>query len=135
MVTSFIRYLFKKIWFLVFQIKMKNEKWTSNLNFNVQLFWKSKNHFQCVKSVQLQSFLWSVFSRMWTEYREILCISPYSVRMQENTDQKKLCMWTLFPQCLFYVLCLNFSAETKTNFISNFVFQFLKKKKEITINK
>ena len=129
MVTSFIRYLFKKIWFLVFQIKMKNEKWTSNLNFNVQLFWKSKNHFHCVKSVQLQSFLWSVFSRMWTEYREILCISPYSVRMQENTDQKKLCMWTLFPQCLFHVLCLNFSAETKTNFISNFVFQFLKKKK------
>ena len=26
--------------------------------------------------------------------------SPYSVQMQENTDQKKLCIWTLFPQCI-----------------------------------
>ena len=25
-------------------------------------------------------------------------ISPYSVRMQENTDQKKLRIWTLFTQ-------------------------------------
>ena len=54
MATSFIRYLFKWIWFFVFQIKMKNKKQTSNLNFNVQLFWKSKNHlFWCFLS-QLQ---------------------------------------------------------------------------------
>ena len=33
---------------------MKNEKQTSNLNFNVQLFWKSENHlFWCFLS-QLQ---------------------------------------------------------------------------------
>ena len=30
---------------------------------------------------------WSAFSRIWTEYGEILCISPYSARMRENTDQ------------------------------------------------
>ena len=36
----------------------------------------------CVKSVQIRSFFWSVFSRIWT------IISPYSVRMRENTDQK-----------------------------------------------
>ena len=30
---------------------------------------------------------WSVFSRIRTEYREILPISPYSVRMRENTYQ------------------------------------------------
>ena len=29
----------------------------------------------------------------------ILRISPYSVRMRENTDQKKLRIWTLFTQC------------------------------------
>ena len=33
-------------------------------------------------------FLWSVFSFIWTEYGEIRSISPYSVRMRENTDQK-----------------------------------------------
>ena len=30
---------------------------------------------------------WSASSRIWTEYREILRISPYSVRMRENVDQ------------------------------------------------
>ena len=30
---------------------------------------------------------WSVFSHIWTEYVEILRISPYSVRLRENTDQ------------------------------------------------
>ena len=30
---------------------------------------------------------WYVFSRIRLEYREILRISPYSVRMQGNTDQ------------------------------------------------
>ena len=44
--------------------------------------------FRYVKSVQIRSFLWPVFSRIWTEYGEILHISPYSVRMQKNTEQK-----------------------------------------------
>ena len=33
-------------------------------------------------------FFWSVFPRIRTEYGEIRSISPYSVRMWENTDQK-----------------------------------------------
>ena len=33
-------------------------------------------------------FFWSVFSRIQTEYEEIRSISPYSVQMPENTDQK-----------------------------------------------
>ena len=43
-------------------------------------------------------FFWSVFSRIRTEYGEIRSISPYSVPMRQNTDQKKLCIWTLFTQ-------------------------------------
>ena len=46
-----------------------------------------KTNLHCVKSVQIQSYFWSVFSRIRTEYGEILRISPYSVRMRENTDQ------------------------------------------------
>ena len=41
-----------------------------------------------MKSVQIRSFFWSVFSRIRTEYGKILRISPYSVRMRENMDQK-----------------------------------------------
>ena len=37
-----------------------------------------------VKIVQIRSFFWSVFFHIRTEY----CISPYSVQMRENTDQK-----------------------------------------------
>ena len=53
----------------------------------------------CVKSVQIRTFFWSVFPRIRTEYGEIRSISPYSVRMRENTDKKKLRIWTLFWQC------------------------------------
>ena len=45
---------------------------------------------RCVKSVQIRSFFWSVFSHIWTEHREIRSISPYSVRVLENKDRKKL---------------------------------------------
>ena len=66
----------------------------------------------CVKSVQIRSFFWSVFSRIRTEYEEILRISPYSVRMRENTDQKKLRIWTLFTQwdfaAWFAIFCVSF---------------------------
>ena len=41
----------------------------------------------------------SIFSRIRTEYRKIRIISPYSVRMWKNRDQKKLRIWTLFMQC------------------------------------
>ena len=54
---------------------------------------------RCVKSIQIRSFFWSVFTRIPIEYREIPSISPYSVRMQENTYQKKLPIWTNFTQC------------------------------------
>ena len=33
-------------------------------------------------------FFWPVFSYTRTEYGEIRSISPYSVQMRENTDQK-----------------------------------------------
>ena len=51
--------------------------------------------YHCVKCVQMRSFFLSVFSRIRTEYGEIRSISPYSVRIQENTDQKKHHIWTL----------------------------------------
>ena len=40
------------------------------------------------ESCQYLEFFWSVFSRIWSEYREMQSNSPYSVQMQKNTDQK-----------------------------------------------
>ena len=42
----------------------------------------------CVKSVRIRSFSGPYFPRNRTEYEEITSISPYSVRIRENTDQK-----------------------------------------------
>ena len=43
-------------------------------------------------------FFWPVFSCIRTKYRDLLGKSLYLVWMQENTDQKKLRIWTLFMQ-------------------------------------
>ena len=39
------------------------------------------------KICRYSELFWSVFYRIWTEYGDMWSISPYSVRMQENTDQ------------------------------------------------
>ena len=49
-----------------------------------------------MKSVQMRSFFWSVFSCIRTEYGDLRNKSPYSVQIQENADQKNLRIWTLF---------------------------------------
>ena len=72
----------------------------------------------CVKSVQIRIILWSVFSHIRTEYGEIRSISPYSVRMRENTDQKILRIWTLFTQWMIWYL------EDFNRFLSNAPFIF-----------
>ena len=48
---------------------------------------KTHENFQhCVKSVQIRSYFCSVFSCIRTEYGDRK--SPYSVRIQENMEQK-----------------------------------------------
>ena len=53
----------------------------------------------CVKIVQIRSFFWCVFSCIRNEYGYLQGKSLYLFRIQENTDQKKLRIWTLFTQC------------------------------------
>ena len=43
--------------------------------------------------------LWSVFSRIRAEYGEIICISPYSVQLRENTDKNNSKCGDFFAQC------------------------------------
>ena len=64
------------------------------------MFEKIVTRIHGVKSVQIWSFFWSIFSHIRTEYGEILRISPYSFQMRENTDQKKVSIWTIFTQWL-----------------------------------
>ena len=72
--------------------------------------------YNCVKSVQIRSFFWSVFCRIWTEYGDLLCKSPYSVQIWENTDQKKLRIWTIFMRCMEYIIRRPFYKSPVLNF-------------------
>ena len=42
---------------------------------------------------------WSIFSGIWAEYKDILCICPYSVRIRVNTDQNNSKYLHFFTQC------------------------------------
>ena len=61
---------------------------------SVHLFQKSCKKVKILVKVILHEkcpcskFFWSVFSRIWTEYGDILRIHPYSVHMREKTEQK-----------------------------------------------
>ena len=46
-----------------------------------------KRRFTLRENSPYSELFWSAFSRIRTEYEEILHISPYSVRMRENADQ------------------------------------------------
>ena len=54
---------------------------------------KGSSHW--MKSVQIRSFLWFVFSCIRTEHGDLRSKSSYLVQIQKNTDQKKLHMDTL----------------------------------------
>ena len=56
-----------------------------------------------MKSVHIRIFLWSVFSSIQTESGDLWNKSPDSVRIQGNTDQKKLFIWTLFTQSALFL--------------------------------
>ena len=53
----------------------------ANVKF-ISKFWQPLR-----KKCPHSELLWSVFSRIRTEYGEIICIYPYSVRMRENKDR------------------------------------------------
>ena len=72
--------------------------------------------FQCVKSVQIRSFFWSVFSLIRTEFGDLRSKSPCSIRIMENTDQEKLRVWKLFTQSYFIT---NGNVEAVYPVISN----------------
>ena len=43
----------------------------------------------CVKNCPGTEFFWSVFSRIWTECRDLQSKCPYLVRIRENPDQNE----------------------------------------------
>ena len=61
--------------------------------------WNTRYYFHCMKSVQIRSFFWSVFSSIRSEYGDLRSKSLHSVWIQENKVQKKLRIYKLSTQC------------------------------------
>ena len=40
------------------------------------------------KKFMCSEFFWSLYSRIWTDYSDLLRIFPYSLRVRENAEQK-----------------------------------------------
>ena len=51
----------------------------------------------CLKSAQIRSFFWSLFSGTRSKYRNLRSKSPHSVRVWKNTDQKnsEILIWNI----------------------------------------
>ena len=82
--------------YLCFKNKFLNFSWTKKRELQPLVSYKRVS----CKQIRVQAlreecpntevFLVRIF-RIPTEYGEVRTISPYSARMRENTDQKKLC--------------------------------------------
>ena len=76
-----------RIWTLYTQWWSKHSAFSSSWRW-VMIYIINSGNSHCVKKCSYSEFFWSAFSRIRTEYGEIWSISPYSVRMRENKDQK-----------------------------------------------
>ena len=61
--------------------------------------------------------IFSAFSRIRTEYRDILRISPYSVRMRENVGKMRTRITANTDT--FYTVCVRTNRKQKTKTIEN----------------
>ena len=104
--TFAFSFLCLKEWIKLFRILQKfickdyELRFLTLTHFNLVLHFICKpvivQRFHCVKSVQIRFFLWSIFSRIRTEYGDL---RSKSVRIQANKEQKKICIWRLFKPC------------------------------------
>ena len=92
--------------FFAFWIWFPRIEWYSRYRCNYAFKILKPQCFSLREKRPYTEFFWSVFFRIWTECGEIRSISPYSVRMRENTKirTRNTPNRTLFTQCL--LLCL-----------------------------
>ena len=91
MAIKFITTIIQWFWLIIFFIIL----------WKFHMIDSSKTHY--VKSVQIRSFFWFVFPAFGLKIGKIRNISPYSIRIKENTDQKKLCISTLFTRWRYLI--------------------------------
>ena len=103
--------LSNKVATIVFSVK-NFPKWYLRQNLEYECTWYVVH---CVKSVQIRSYFWSVFSCIYTEYRDLLRKSLYSL---QNTGK----YWpeiTLYLDTFHAVVTNWKGSESATSFGTN----------------
>ena len=65
------------------------------------LFWFKVLQLLKKSAYKNRCYFWAVFPYIWPECEDLLRKSPYSVRIQESKNLKKLRIWPLFTKCMF----------------------------------
>ena len=60
----------------------------------IEIFLLKTNYLR--KKISNSECFWSVFYRIWTEYRDLVYISLHSIQIRENTNQKTPIMNTFY---------------------------------------
>ena len=85
------------------------------------------------ENCQYSEFFWSIYSHIWTEYWEIVVISPYSAGMiRSGYRSEKLRIWTLIAQFVFWLLLL-FTSQSNCQFILEQHWKSCREKREILL--
>ena len=66
----------------------------------------TEHHWATTSNIRVTLVFWFVFSRIRTEYGEILRISTYSVWMMENMDLNNSESGVFFTQCDYFSCCM-----------------------------
>ena len=102
---SFFYRKFANFWYVTFCVYNLITFWTRSHGLSQAIF-------DCVRSVQIFSCIRSEYGDLLrTEYRDLLRKSPYSVRIQESTDQKKNPFFGHFSQFFLFPLRLLFPFD------------------------
>ena len=76
------------------------------------------------KKSPYSEFFWPVFFCIWTDYEDLPCKSPYSIRMRENRNQESSECGHLYSASIYTGFELKTSLRT-TRTLSNYALLFL----------
>ena len=111
-------------------VTTKVDRWIGNSLVVCVRFYCTFDNLTLREKCPYSELFWSTFSSIRTEYGEIRSISPYSVRMQENTDQNNFehghSLRSVTSQVKNLILLIIFTLITEVNispvFISSLTF-------------
>ena len=99
---------------------------------NISEFWISQDYIHCVKSIQIRSYFWSVFSCIWFEFGALLLDTFYAV-IRHRTCLNRSWLYLNMPDhvCIdlnmleYAGICVNMLKFVWMDFVLHFPCSFI----------